>query len=146
MSKALAFWDASALVPLCVYQTASAQAHAYIRKLAPIVWWGSMVEVHSAISRLNRTGELTDVEKKGALARLTKLSRGWREVLPADQVRSLATQLLDIHELKAADALQLAAALTWCRQRTSKTNFVCGDQKLSQAAKAKGFFVLQIGD
>lgn|SRR5438045_270623 len=144
MSKAMAFWDASALVPLCVYQTASTQAHAYIRKLAPIVWWGSMVEVHSAISRLNRTGELTHIEKKGALARLAKLSRGWREILPVDQVRNLATQLLDIHELKAADALQLAAALTWCQQRTSKTNFVCGDQKLAQAAKTAGFFVLQL--
>jgi predicted nucleic acid-binding protein len=142
MSKAMAFWDASALVPLCVYQTASSQAHAYIRKLAPVVWWGSVVEVHSAISRLNRTGELTNIEKKGALARLAKLSRGWREILPVDQVRNLATQLLDSYELKAVDALQLAAALTWCQQRTSKTNFVCCDQKLAQAAKTAGFFVL----
>jgi predicted nucleic acid-binding protein len=78
------------------------------------------------------------------LARLAKLSRGWREILPADQVRNLATQLLDSYELKAADALQLAAALTWRQQRASKTNFICGDQKLAQAAKAAGFSVLPL--
>ena len=36
-----------------------------------------------------------DVEKRGALARLDALSRGWKEILPADQVRDLAGQLLD---------------------------------------------------
>jgi predicted nucleic acid-binding protein len=144
MKKATAFWDASALVPLCVHQTDSHRAHAHIRKLMPVVWWGSAVEIHSAISRLNRTGSLTDVEKKGALVRLDVLSRGWREILPADQVRNLAGQLLDIHELRAADSLQLAAALTWCQQRPSKRNFVCADHKLAQAAKDAGFSILQL--
>jgi predicted nucleic acid-binding protein len=143
MKKATAFWDASALVPLCVHQTASLQAQAHLRRLAPVVWWGSMVEVHSAISRLNRTAKMTDIEKRGALARLDMLSRGWREILPADNLRNLAGQLLDIHELKAADSLQLAAALTWCQQRSSKRNFVCADHRLAEAAKAAGFSVLQ---
>jgi predicted nucleic acid-binding protein len=144
MNKAVAFWDASALVPLCVYQTASPQAQAHVRRFMPVVWWGSTVEVHSAISRLNRTGKLTDVEKRGALARLDVLSRGWKEILPADQVRNLAGQLLDIHELRAADSLQLAAALTWCQQRPLKRNFLCADHRLVKAAKAAGFSVLQL--
>jgi hypothetical protein len=38
------------------------------------------------------------------------LNRGWREILPGDQVRDLATQLLDKHSLRAADSLQLAAS------------------------------------
>jgi hypothetical protein len=52
----------------------------------------------------------------------------------ADQVRDLATRLLGIHELRAADSLQLAAALTWCQQRPANRNFVCGDERLSRAA------------
>lgn len=143
MKKATAFWDASALVSLCVRETASHQAQIYLRRLMPVVWWGSVLEVHSAISRLNRTGKLTDAEKKGALARLDVLSRAWREILPADQVRNLAGQLLGIYELRAADSLQLAAALTWCQQRPSKRNFVCADHKLVLAAKTAGFSVLQ---
>ncbi len=48
MSKQAAFWDASALVPLCVQEASSRQAHTQLRKFMPVVWWGSPVEVHSA--------------------------------------------------------------------------------------------------
>src|SRR5437879_13749189 len=116
MSKQAAFWDASALVPLCVQEASSRQAHTQLRKFMQVVWWGSPVEVHSAIARLHRSGNLKDVEKQGALSRLDLLSRGWREILPGDHVRDLAQRLLDTHELRAADSLQVAAALTWCRQ------------------------------
>jgi predicted nucleic acid-binding protein len=110
----------------------------------PVVWWGSLVEVHSAIARLHRLGTLKDVEKQGALARLDLLSRGWREILPGDHVRDLAKHLLDTHELRAADSLQLAAALTWCQQRPAKRDFLCGDERLSRAATSAGFSVLRL--
>src|SRR5439155_9378495 len=105
---------ASALV--CSRGKQSPGAHP-VAEFMPVVWWGSPVEVHSAIARLHRSGNLKDVEKQGALSRLDLLSRGWREILPGDHVRDLAQRLLDTHELRAADSLQVAAALTWCRQR-----------------------------
>ncbi len=144
MSKVAAFWDSSALVPLCVHEVTSRQAQSRLRKFLPVVWWGSAVEVHSAIARLHRLGELKDVGKQGALSRLDLLSRGWREILPGDQLRDLAMQMLDAHELRAADSLQLAAALTWCQQRPAKRNFVCADERLSKAAEAAGFLVLEL--
>jgi hypothetical protein len=52
MSKQPAFWDSSALVPLCLYESTSRQ----LRKFLPVVWWGSLVEVHSAIATLHRIG------------------------------------------------------------------------------------------
>lgn len=143
MNRVAAFWDASALVPLCIHEMTSRQAQAQLRRLLPVVWWGSPVEVHSAIARLYRLGNLNDVEKQGALSRLDLLSRGWREILPGDHVRDLARRLLDTHELRAADSLQLAAALTWCRQHPARRNFVCADQRLSKAAAAAGFSVLE---
>jgi predicted nucleic acid-binding protein len=144
MRKQAAFWDASALVPLCVHEASSRQAQSQLRKFMPVVWWGSLVEVHSAIARLSRLGSLKDVEKQGALSRLDLLSRGWREILPGDHVRDLARRLLDAHELRAADSLQLAAALTWCQQRPAKRDFLCGDERLSRAATATGFSVLKL--
>jgi uncharacterized protein len=144
MSQPVVFWDASALVPLCVHEVTSRQAQSYLRRLMPVVWWGSPLEVHSAIARLHRLGKLKDVEKQGALSRLNLLSRGWREILPADQARDLAAGLLDTHDLRAADSLQLAAALIWCQQRPAKRNFVCGDQRLSKAAASVGFSVLEL--
>ena len=64
MSKQPAFWDSSAMVPLCVHESTSRQAHAQLRKFLPVVWWGSLVEVHSAIARLHRLGQLTDAEER----------------------------------------------------------------------------------
>jgi len=144
MSKQAAFWDSSALVPLCVHESASRQAHAQLRKFLPVVWWGSLLEVHSAIARLHRLGQMSDAEKQKALSHLDVLNRGWREILPGDHVRELAIRLLDAHELRAADSLQLAAALTWCQQRPAKRDFVCGDERLSKAAAAVGFAIREL--
>ena len=144
MSKATGFWDASALVPLCVQEIASQRAQSHLSKYTPAVWWGSLVEVHSAIARLHRLGHLNDIGKQGALARLAVLSRGWKEILPDDAIRELAGDLLDKYALRSADSMQLAAALTWCQQRPSKRTFVCGDQRLCEAAESAGFSVLRL--
>jgi predicted nucleic acid-binding protein len=102
------------------------------------------VEVHSAICRLHRDKELSELDKQGAVTRLRLLNRGWREILPEDQVRDLATLLLDTHSLRAADSLQLAASLIWCQQRPSRRSFICGDQRLAKAADSAGFSVLEL--
>ncbi len=68
----------------------------------------------------------------------------WRriqEVSPAEELRDRATRLLDLHPLSAADALQLAAALDWCGERTLGAGFVCLDQRLRAAAMLEGFDV-----
>jgi len=144
VKKTTAFWDASALVPLCVHEAASRHAQSQLRRFAPVVWWGSLIEVHSAICRLHRDKEITDLDKQGAVARLRLLSRGWREVLPNDQLRDLAMQSLDKYSLRAADSVQLAASLTWCEQRPSRRSFICGDQRLAKAAESAGFSVLRV--
>jgi uncharacterized protein len=144
MSKEPAFWDASALVPLCVDDINSRRVQLQLRQSLPVVWWASSIEVHSAVARLHRQGKLRDVEKKGALARLDVLSRAWREILPSDSLRNLARQLFDTYELRAADSLQLAAALTWCQHRPSRRAFLSADQRLSKCATAAGFSVIAL--
>jgi predicted nucleic acid-binding protein len=144
VKRITAFWDASALVPLCIHEAASRHAQSYLRRFAPVVWWGSLVEVHSAICRLLRDEEITDLDKNGAVTRLGLLSRGWREILPGDQVRELATQLLDKHSLRAADSLQLASSLIWCEQRPSKRTFICGNHRLAEAAESAGFSIVEV--
>ncbi|MDG7000956.1 MAG: PIN domain-containing protein, partial [Nitrososphaerota archaeon] len=90
MTKPTAFWDASALVPLCIQEAATKQVRQHLRRFAPVVWWGSIVEVHSAIARLHREAAITSSERDGALARLTLLGQCWREILPDDALRNLA--------------------------------------------------------
>jgi predicted nucleic acid-binding protein len=102
------------------------------------------VEVHSAIAGLHRSGAVSDAEKQGALTRLALLRRGWREILPDHALRELSTQLLDKYTLRAADSFQLAAALTWCKQKPMQRRFISGDQRLCEAAAAAGFAVTSL--
>src|SRR5258708_16506818 len=129
MSKQAAFWDASALVPLCVHEGTSRQAQSQLRRFMPVVWWGSPVEVHSAIARLHRLGKLKDAEKQGALSRLDLLSGGWREILSGVQVRDPAPRRLDASELPASDSLPLAHALTRIQPHPAKIYFFCPDHR-----------------
>jgi predicted nucleic acid-binding protein len=144
VTKPTAFWDASALVPLCVQEVTTDQVRRHLRRFAPVVWWGSVVEVHSAISRLHREAAIAPSERDGALARLSLLGQGWREILPDDALRNLAGTLLDTYSLRAPDSLQLASALIWCQRRPKEKTFVCGDKRLSDAAKSAGFAVAEL--
>lgn len=144
MRKEPAFWDASALVPLCVHEATSRNAHAHLKTFLPVVWWGAPVEILSAIRRSHRLGNLNDAETQRGLARLKLLSGTWREILPDDELRDLAGQLLDSHDLCAADSLQLAAALVWCQQRPASRSFLSSDRRLSAAAIDRGFSVIEL--
>lgn len=144
MSKEPAFWDSSALVPLCVHEATSRKAHAQLRMFLPVVWWGTPVEIHSAIRRSHLLGNLNDPERQKGLSRLEILSRAWREILPDDELRDLSRQLLDAHDLRAADSLQLAAALIWCQRRPQRKTFLSADVRLSSAAKDQGFTVVEL--
>ena len=114
----MAFWDASAIVPLCCSQAATAQGRRLRRELKRmVVWWGTPLEARSALARLVREGRLTADERTAAVKLLAQLRASWDEILPTEKVRSIAEDLPDAHGLRAADAAQLAAALVWCRER-----------------------------
>jgi predicted nucleic acid-binding protein len=76
-----------------------------------------------------------------ALARLTTLAASWIEVPPSDAVRLRAERLLVGHNLRAADALQLGAALNAFKERTANQHFLTADSRLATAAAAEGFLV-----
>jgi len=137
-----AFWDSSALIRLCVQEQTSNKLKTLAKQFAPVVWWGTTVEIHSAIARLYRAGELNDAGRQAALDRLSLLSRGWREVLPSDKLRLESGVLLDTYSLRSADSLQLASAMIWCQQRPARQRFVSSDLRLCQAAAQAGFVIV----
>lgn len=142
MNHTTAFWDSSALIPLCIQQSASNEVKTLAKQLAPVVWWATTVEIHSAIARLHRQAALGDTGRRAALGRLAVLASGWREVLPSDKLRDQAETLLDAYSLRAADSLQLAAALIWCQQRPARRTFVSSDLRLCAAAAQAGFAIV----
>ena len=107
-----------------------------------VVWWGTWVECSVAISRLRRENRLGDRGEEEARAALDRLANNWVERRPTDDTRLLAMLVSKYHPLKAADALQIAAALRWCEGDTGGTGFVCLDDRLRKAAQDEGFDVL----
>jgi hypothetical protein len=57
-------------------------------------------------------------------------------------VKAQALRLLRAHSLRAADSLQLSAALAWCERDSREAAFVCLDDRLRVAAETSGFRVL----
>ncbi len=137
-----AFWDASAVVPLCFPQVISQMSQQLRRQYRDlVVWWGTLIEVRCALARLSAAGTGNGQPPETALARLALLRESWREVLPTERVRSLAEQLAGQHHLRSGDVFQLAAALDWCDQRPQNRPFICFDRRLAQAARRVGFAV-----
>jgi uncharacterized protein len=137
------FWDASAIVPLLIAEESTPWLQAVATNdSAMLVWWGSAVECDSALARLERDGVLKGRAMTLALERLRQLSAGWHEVDPSDEVRETAARFLRVHPLRAADALQLAAAFAAAEHRPASLEIVTLDDRLASAARKEGFAVL----
>jgi predicted nucleic acid-binding protein len=109
-----------------------------------VVWWGTSIEVISALYRLKRESKLSPAEVRQSVERLEILRTRWDEVTPSDSIRELAERLLGLHKLRAADSLQLASALNWCDNKTRGRAFIAGDGDLLSAADAEGFTCFRI--
>lgn len=135
------FWDSSALVPLLLEQPRSELVRRWLREDGDlVVWWGSELECASAIARLRREERLSSGEERTALSMLDELAASWFEVQAAPTVREQARRVLRLHPLRAADALQLAAALDWAGPGARGT-FLGFDERLQSAAEREGFHV-----
>ena len=139
-----AFWDTSALVPLCVQQQPSPAVRQLLERHEIAVWWATPVEMRSAFERLLRMGQLTAPQHSAAGVRLEKLRRGWRELQPSEALRSRAETFLMSYSLRAADALQLAAAWTWCSGNPQSCAFISGDAQLLDAARQAEFQIVAV--
>lgn len=138
------FWDASAIVPLLVDEpTREALLALLEHDPVMLVWWATPVECASALARRERDGALALAEATDALDRLRSLSASWQEVLPSEAVRSVAQRLLRVHPLRAADSLQLAAAIVAAEGEAPTLEFVGLDSRLNDAATREGFRILQ---
>lgn len=137
------FWDASAVVPLCLREPATTRLRGIAAADPGIVaWWGTALECWSAFARLRRDGVLSRQGEERARNVLARLTNEWTEIEPSRDVRDHAGRILLLHSLRAADSLQLAAALVWAGGRAGGQEFVCLDDRLREAAATEGFALL----
>jgi hypothetical protein len=136
------FWDSSAIVPLIVEEAGSPSCRRLLRTDRAIAVWAlTRVEVLSAIWRAVRSGAMERAAAIQAGRRLDALSTAWTEVDGLAAVRARAERIVAVHPLRAADAVQLAAALVLSRERP-RWPFVTGDRQLASVAELEGFEVV----
>jgi predicted nucleic acid-binding protein len=139
------FWDASAIVALLVAETTSRRLQSLAaREAAMLVWWGSEVECVSALARRERDGGLDSGAIATALRRLQQFADAWHEIDPSDVIRETAKRFLRVHPLRAADALQLAAAFAAAERRPASLEIVTLDDRLADVARKEGFAVFDL--
>ena len=138
------FWDASAIVPLLVAESTTRSVQTLARRDPDMLaWWGSRVECASALARLERDALLDRKDAALAFDRLKQLADAWHEIEPSEILRENALRFLRVHPLRAADALQLAAAFVAAERRPSSLEVVTLDGRLADAARKEGFELIE---
>jgi predicted nucleic acid-binding protein len=134
------FWDSSSLIPLLLPESRSAALTATFNDdRHPVIWWVTPVECHSALARVTRDKHLGRDDARRAVERLRAIRSRANEIAPSDDIRARAIHLLGAHGIRAADALQLAAALAWCEGQPNGEVLACTDLRLRDAARQEGF-------
>jgi len=137
------FWDSSALLTLSAGQPDAPVLQPVLDedpKMA--LWWGTRVEMVSGACRLWRENQFDEAGFLDLLAGIDETCREAAEIDPSEPLREQAIRLAKAHELRAGDALQLAAALAWADHKPSGMGFVCLDKRLRAAAVKEGFTVV----
>ncbi len=135
-------WDSSAIVPLLILERETEQCiKAFKSDSDVIVWTMSKVEVFSALCRRFRQNGINEGVFDSAKKRIDGFFDAAFEIVSVPKVKERALRLLQIHSLKAADALQLAAALIVTQEVPAKLTFMSFDEQLNIAAKREGFII-----
>ena len=137
------FWDSSAITPTFVEEPSSGKMRALVDDGSTVgVWWGTILECTSAVARRERSGDLTPEDALDALVTLDRLAEEWAEIPPTDRLRDDARRVIRVHDLRSADAFQLAAARAVSDDHPETLPFVTLDDRLALAASREGFPVL----
>jgi predicted nucleic acid-binding protein len=137
------YWDTSGILPLIVDEPARERLlELYQQDSQVVAWWATSVEMACVVARREREGRISAAEAETALKAAKRLAAAWHEVVPSDAVRRTAERLLRVHPLRAADSMQLAAALIAANHDPATLELVCFDSRLSAAARREGFTVI----
>jgi uncharacterized protein len=138
----IAYFDASAVVPLLIAEPGSARAASLwdgadrvvsVRLIYP--------ETCAALAQAERLGRLTARQLRNAVTRFDSMFEGIDLVEVDDALTRRAGELAEVRQLRGYDAVHLAAA---DRVRDPSVVLVAGDGALLDAATAEGLAVAEL--
>lgn len=137
------FWDTSALVALVVHESGTARAERWLGEDPEVVVWTlTRVELVSALARRRRAEPRAARRLLVARREILEAWPLWSEVTSVDLVRRHAERVVDAYPLRAADAVQIGAALVAAEDAPASLDFVTLDATQAEAAEREGFRVL----
>lgn len=137
------FWDSSALIPLVLAERSTTRVRRWLREDPDVIVWAlTRVELLSALARRRREEPESASQLLAARRDLLGAWEQWSEVTAVELVRRHAERVVETHPLRAADALQIAAALVAAEGDPATLEFVSLDRNLTEAAEREGFGVL----
>ncbi len=139
------YWDASALVPLFIKEPSTPEVESW-RAVDPGIttWMMTRVEVVSAVARRKREWPQLAALWDRAIRDVNEVALRWIEIWDAAATRLHAERIVMDHPLRAADALQLGAALVAADGDPQSLELVTLDRRLAEAAQREGFPVLGV--
>lgn len=137
------FWDSSALIARFIDEPQSALAREWHREdPAVTVWVMSRVEIASAIARRRRDRPALANFFDRVSQDILRASEDWLAIADVLAVRDHAERIVRSHPLRAADALQLGAAIVAAEAEPASLEFATLDRRLADAAAREGFQIL----
>ena len=103
-----------------------------------MVWTLTRVELLSALARRGREEPAAARRLLGAKREILAAWPRWSEVTAVEVVRRHAERVVDTHAIRAADALQIGAALVAAGDDPAELEFVTFDQPQAAAAEREG--------
>lgn len=104
-------------------------------------WALTRVELVGALERQRRDGSIALDDYVEAMKRLDVSWARWGQVRDLDAVDPIAAEMLYRHDLRSADALQLASAFVAFKAQPKGKGFVTNDRRLARAAEADAVFI-----
>ena len=139
------YFDSSALAKRYVNEVGSGRVRGLTHQRAGhqvFIVRMTVVEVTAAVARRRRGRTLAPPQAASILSRFRQHLAGRYTILEVTpDLLTDATKLANKHELRAYDAVQLAAAILLNRLAQGGVVFVSADRELNDAAKAEGLMV-----
>ena len=139
------FCDTSALMKLYVDEAHSTDMRSSVKRanstMVSLITW---VEIQSAFSLKQRTGQVSPSDVEFGLARLRDEWANFTRISVDPELTETAGQFALAHGLRAYDGLQLASAWRAHQIIGGALRFCCFDRQLNAAATALGMQALEV--
>jgi len=131
----LAYFDTSVLVKNYIQETGSARVRELLETYEFVSSAMAAIELHSAVRRRHRQGELSRQNYASILSRVKQDRSFWQLVEPVSPVLTKAEELVVAYNVRTLDAVHLASAIVIQGSIRAPFPFIAADERQLTAAR-----------